>query len=158
MFRSIPTAEPAPVEFDSPPSEPVPLSVLALDLDATAIGWAAYLQGRGIQVTLDDIGRLSIARADAQQLFDEHRESEAQKARRRRLVEAKAVADDQLRRAQIWQGVPADRMPAGVAPAAELLSAARDSQPRRQTPLEEALSNRGDELTFHSLAPAADEL
>jgi hypothetical protein len=39
---------------------------------------------------------------------------EERAARHRKLLEAQAVADDQLRRAQIWQDMSADQMPPGV--------------------------------------------
>jgi hypothetical protein len=132
-------------------TDSIPLSQLSLDLPEPVGGWAAYLKGRGIDVVTDDIGRASIARADARQLLNEYRSGEAEKARRRKLAEAQAVADDQLRRAQIWQGVPADHMPPGVPPAAAMLQTARDAQPKRTTPLEEALANSGT-LTYHALS------
>ena len=74
MFRTAPATEPTRDVVDSPPADPIPLSVISLDLDTPAIGWTAYLTGRGIEVVTDDIGRPAIARADAKQLFDERRE------------------------------------------------------------------------------------
>jgi hypothetical protein len=148
MFRApVPVTEPAPVEV-APAVDLVPISHLALDLPEPVGGWAGYLKGRGIEVLTDDIGRPSIARADARQLFDEHRASEAEKARRRKLAEAQAVADDQLRRAQIWGGVPAEALPVGVSASSVMLQAARDAQPKRQSVLQHALANSG-EMVFH---------
>jgi hypothetical protein len=72
----------------------VPLSVLQLDLDTPAEGWPNFLAARDIEVTLDDIGRMAISRDAARQLLTEKREREAERARRRKLVEAQAVADD----------------------------------------------------------------
>ena len=48
------------------------------------------------------------------------------------------------------RGVPADRLPPDVLPAAAMLQAARDNEPRRRSVLEEALDNDGS-LTYHSL-------
>ena len=45
--------------------ELIPLSHLALDLDVPPEGWTVYLEGRGIAVVADDLGRLAIARSDA---------------------------------------------------------------------------------------------
>jgi hypothetical protein len=45
-------------------------------------------------------------------------------------------------------GVPADRVPDGVSPAAAMLQATRDAEPRRRSVLEEALANETD-LTYH---------
>jgi hypothetical protein len=40
-------------------------------------------------------------------------------------------------------GIPADRIPDGVAPASLMLAAAKDARPRRQSVLDHALSNEG---------------
>jgi hypothetical protein len=160
MFRNTATAEAGQIERRDPTwdhdADLVPLSHLSLDLPALVTGWAAYLTGRGIEVVADDIGRDAISRDDVRLLITEQREAEARHAAKREAVEREAIAQDQARRAQIWQGVPADRLPIGVAPAAVMLQASRDAQPRRTTPLQEALQNSG-ELTFHSLQAAADE-
>jgi hypothetical protein len=141
MFRSTgtDTAESAPDVNVA--ADVIPLSHLELDLVAPVEGWTVFLAARGVEVTLDDIGRMSIARVDARRLLTEKREREAEQARRRKLAEAQAVADDQIRRAQIWQGVPADHMPPGVAPAAVMLQASRDAQPKRTSVLQEALAD-----------------
>jgi hypothetical protein len=82
-------------------ASPVPLSVLELDLPAPAEGWHVYLAGRGVEVTLDDIGRAAISRADARQVFDERREAEARRREKAAELERQAVVRDQQRRAQI---------------------------------------------------------
>jgi len=155
MFRSTgtDTAESAPDVNVA--ADVIPLSHLELDLVAPVEGWTVFLAARGVEVTLDDIGRMSIARVDARRLLTEKREREAEQARRRKLAEAQAVADDQIRRAQIWQGVPADHMPPGVAPAAVMMQASRDAQPKRTSVLQEALAG-SETLTYHPL-PASDE-
>jgi hypothetical protein len=145
-------AEPA---SDVEPFEPlIAITTLALDLgEAPAEGWAAHLINRGVLVELDDIGRPAVSRDDARLLISERREAEERKARQRKLAEAKAVADDQLRRSQIWGGVPAEALPVGVSASSVMLQAARDAQPRRQSVLQHALGNSG-EMVFH---PIRDE-
>ena len=68
--------------------------------------------------------------------------------------EQRAIEADRLHRSQIWQGLPADSLPVGVAPAAAMLQAARDDQPKRQSPMEEAFS--GKSMTYHAW-PSEDE-
>ena len=148
MFRTAPVAEPAPVEVE--PADLIPLSHFALDHPQPVEGWSNFLGRRGITLRPDDIGRDSIRRSDAQMLLHEQRANQLRAAKLRQLAEAEAVEADQLRRAQIWQGVPADHMPPGVPPAAAMLQTARDAKPKRTTPLEEALSNSGT-LTYHPM-------
>jgi hypothetical protein len=69
-------------------------------------------------------------------------------ARQRAAAERHAAEHDEQRRAQLRGGVPADRIPDGVLPVMAMLQAAKDSAPRRRTPLEEALDNNGL-LTYH---------
>ena len=132
------------------------LSVLALDLAVPVEGWPLFLGARGIAIIPDDLRRDCVSRGDALRLLDEKREQELRQAALRRLAEQEAVEADERRRASIWQGVPADRLPVGAAPASVMLQAARDSQPRRQSVLQEALSN-SEGMTYHSLAPTSDE-
>lgn len=151
MFRT-PAAEPAPdVSTEATPEPLIPLSHLALDLPVPPEGWSNFLGRRGIMLRPDDIGRDSIRRSDAQVLLHEQRANELRAAKHRQLAEAEAVEADQLRRALIWKGVPADHMPPGVQPAAVMLQAHKDSQPRRQSVLQHALSNE-DALEFHPYA------
>jgi hypothetical protein len=132
----------------------IPVSNLALDLDEPAGGWVAYLKGRGIEVMTDDIGRPSIARADARQLLDEQREAEARKRAKLAENERRAIEDDRLRRAQIWRGVPVEALPVGVSAGDAMAAAARESLPKRQSQLEEALS--GESMVYHRL-PTSEE-
>jgi hypothetical protein len=150
MFRSTGTDTTASAPDVNVAADVIPLSHLELDLVAPVEGWTVFLAARGVEVTLDDIGRMSIARVDARRLLTEKREREAEQARRRKLAEAQAVADDQIRRAQIWQGVPADHMPPGVAPAAVMLQASRDAQPKRTSVLQEALAD-SETLTLYRM-------
>jgi hypothetical protein len=64
MFRSTgtDTAESAPDVNVA--ADVIPLSVLQLDLDAPVEGWLVHLNAKGVEVTLDDLGRMSIARVD----------------------------------------------------------------------------------------------
>jgi hypothetical protein len=156
MFRtSTPAAEPAP-DVVAPADDGIPISLLALDLgEAPAEGWAAHLINRGVVVELDDIGRPAVSRGDARLLIIERREAEERKARQRKLAEAQAVADDQLRRSQIWGGVPAEALPVGVSASRVMLQAARDAQPKRQSVLQHALANSG-EMVFHPIRDEGD--
>lgn len=150
MFRTAPVVEPAP-DVMVPAEPPVPLSHLELDLPAPVEGWAVFLAGRGVEVTLDDIGRMSVSRGDARQLLIEQREAEARKREVLERSEQQAIEADRVRRASIWGGVPATAFPDGVSAASVMLTAAQDARPRRQSPLQHALANSG-ELVFHSLA------
>ena len=67
-----------------------------------------------------------------------------------------AIEADRVRRASIWGGIPADHLPPGVAPAAVMLQADRDAQPRRQSVLQHALANTG-EMVFHPIRGDEDE-
>jgi hypothetical protein len=154
MFRTAPAAAlDALAERETiEPPQLIPLSVLSLDLSVPVEGWPSFLAARGIEVTLDDIGRMAISRDAARQLLTEKREREAERARRRKLVEAQAVADDQLRRSRIWGGAPAVE---GVSAAALMLQADKDAQPKRRSVLQEALAG-SETLTYHPL-PTSDE-
>ena len=110
------------------PTEPVPLSVLELDLPAPTTGWLIELDRRNIEIVLDDLGRTSIARADAKMLLDEQRENER---RQREAAEARdraAVEADKAWRSQLSRGVSWLDMPPGVAPAAAMLAVDEDSR------------------------------
>ena len=154
MFRTAPVVEPAP-DVMVPAEAPVPLSHLELDLPAPVDGWAAFLAARNIEITLDEIGRMSISRDDARLLIAEHREAEVRRRENAAELERQAVELDQQRRAQIWRGVPAALLPADVHPATVMLQAVQDARPRRQSMLQEALA--GESLTFHSFGPVPDE-
>jgi hypothetical protein len=117
MFKTAPVVEPAVDTIVT--AEPlVPLSVLSLDLESPAEGWRVYLSSRDIAVVVDDIGRLSISRDNARQLFTERRESEVRQAAKREAMERDAIQRDQQFRSQLWGGVPADHLPVGATPPA----------------------------------------
>jgi len=156
MFRA--AAASAPVE-EVAPSSLVPLSVLRLEMDPGG-DWLPYLAERDVPVLTDAVGRDSVLSSDARMLLAEYREMVAAErkaaARRHERLEREAEERDRERRAQIWQGVPAASFPDGVSATSVLLQAVRDSRPKRESVLQEALSNSGG-FTYHSLAPAGDE-
>jgi hypothetical protein len=156
MFRSAPVAEPPHDEVISTvDKEPVPLSVLALDLaEPPAGGWTAYISSRGIPIVEDHIGRPAISSADAKQLLDEKHESEARRQEAIQRNEQRAIAAYEQQRASIWTGLPADSLPVGVTAGSAMAQAALDAQPKRQSPMEEALS--GESMTYHAW-PNEDE-
>jgi hypothetical protein len=139
-----------------PAGEPVPLSHLELDLPAPAQGWAAYLAEMGIQLQVDDIGRLSLARVDAKQLFAERAAAE-QKAREVAAEnERAAIEKDRQFRAALNPGIPwwhFDGASYGQAVAA--VEAAQ--QPQRVPTAGEWLFNQTDTMVFHSLEGQEDE-
>jgi hypothetical protein len=104
---------------------------------------AAQLDG---EVVLDDLGRRCVSRETARRLFAERAEAE------RRQREAQQRHEEELAEQAANNsprgGVPADRIPDGVSPAAAMLQAALDAEPRRRSVLEEALAN-SDSLTYH---------
>jgi hypothetical protein len=127
----------------------IPLSILELDLaEAPRSGWAAYLAGQGISIEFDDVGRRAISRGDAKKLLDQQRQAEIRRQDQLARLEQQAVEADELRRAQIWKGVPADSLPVGVSASDAIVAAAKDAQPKRVTPFQEALA--GESLTYHT--------
>jgi hypothetical protein len=61
----------------------------------------------------------------------------------REAAERQAIEADRLRRAQLWPGVPAAMIADGLIAANAMLAAAHDVRPRRQLPLQHALSQLG---------------
>jgi hypothetical protein len=153
MFRS--TGAPLPLEVVEVPADLIPISHLELDLPTPVETWNVYPAARDIEVTLDDIGRMSISRDDARMLLGEKREREAKCRAKAAEAERAAIEADQLRRSQLWGGIPADHMPPGVAPAAVMLQVSRDARPKRTSVLQEALAG-SETLTYHPL-PKSDE-
>jgi hypothetical protein len=156
MFHSKPVADPPTDHVDVEPlAELIALSHLQLDLPAPGEGWPVHLARRGVEITLDDLGRASIARADARRLFSERREAEARSREKAAERERQAVEADQRFRAQLGVGVPASAF-AGMTYAEAVAAAELDSQvyrPRASV-VEDLLSNDGG-LTFHPISPAA---
>jgi bifunctional ADP-heptose synthase (sugar kinase/adenylyltransferase) len=116
MFKTAAAAEPITDVMD--PADTVPLSVLALDLDApSAGGWHAYLASRGIAVLVDDVGRDSITKADARRLFDERREHEIRRRQIAARQEQAALEADRAFRAGLPKGLHWTDIPVGVSAA-----------------------------------------
>jgi hypothetical protein len=134
-----------------PEAEPVPLSELTLDLPAPPAGWAFELERRGIPIVLDDIGRPSITRDAARDLFAEHRSQEEAAARRREEIEQRAIEADQRFRASLPAGIPAGAVPEGIS--AGQLMMLSDPMPgsRRESVLEHSLANPDGGLIFHPI-------
>jgi hypothetical protein len=151
MFRSPTAPDPLPLKVvEVPAADLIPLSHLGLDLDVPAIGWVAYLNNVGVEILTDDVGRPAISRVDARMLISEHHANEVRKAELRAAAEKRAVEADRQLRAQMPAGV---RVPDGMTYAEAAMAAELDAlsyQPRRRSPLEDALDNGG--MTFHSLA------
>jgi hypothetical protein len=103
----------------------------------------------GDAVVLDSVGRRCVTRATAQQLFSSRADAERRQreAHRRPRVELAEHAALYVHR----PGVPADRIPDDVTPAAAMLQAAKDAEPRRQSVLEHALTNEGA-IVYHPIA------
>jgi hypothetical protein len=140
---AVPVSEPVEVDRD----ELIPLSHLSLDLPTPPEGWPVYLGRRGVSFTSDDLGRDSVSRGDAKRLLDEARADELRRRAQREVAEQAAVEADQLRRARIWQGVPASAIPEGVSAGDAMAQAAKDGVPRRRSMVEEAFEGSG--TTFH---------
>jgi hypothetical protein len=127
-----------------PPGEPIPLSILSLDLDEPGNGWAACLAAKGISTVLDDLGRLCVARADARMLFRERAEAVA------RAREITARRDAQLEGQRVvFRGIPADEIPAGMTAAEAMMAGDPDLRPRRKSAVAEFLD--GDSMVMHSI-------
>lgn len=147
MRHTAPVVEPAPVVV---PDDPVPLSHLSLDVEEPSLGWPAYLNNRGIPIVLDRIGRSAVSAADAKQLLEEKREREVQVRALHAQQERQFIEADKRFRAQLSPGLPWYALPDGVSPAQAWAAAEKDSQPRRQSVLEHALTNSG-QLEYHPL-------
>ena len=99
-------------------------------------------------VVVDDLGRQCVTHDSARALFAER--AEAERRQREAQQRREAGLAEQAANNRPRGGVPADRIPDGVLPAAAMLQAARDAEPRRRSGLEEALDNETD-LTYHPL-------
>jgi hypothetical protein len=134
-----------------PPGEPIPLSVLELDLPAPTIGWAAGLAEKGISTVLDDLGRLCVSRSDARRLFEEHRETESRRREVLERQEALAVEQDRAFRAALPKGLAWYELPDGVSFAQAAAAAEAEAHPRRTPSPGEWLFGETDTMVFHSL-------
>ena len=129
MFRNTASAETGEIDVIDV-ADLIPLSHLALDLDPPAVGWAAYLTGRGIEIVHDDIGRKAISRGDAKRLFDERRDNEARAREVMARQERAAVQKDEQFRAALPRGLAWHQVPMGLTPAQAMAA----SDPDRDKP------------------------
>jgi hypothetical protein len=155
MFRNtIPAADvPVDAPIDAHIDVTIPVSHIGLELPEPVGGWAVYLTGRGIPILADDIGRPSISRADAKQLFAEQAEHERRVREVAKQQEEAAIAADRAFRAALPKGTPWYAFD-GVSPAEAWAAAELAEAPRRRSPLEEALD--GESMVYRRL-PATDE-
>jgi hypothetical protein len=87
-------------------------------------------------VVVDDFGRQCVTHDTARTLFAERAEA---KRRQREVQDRNEAQLHAMATANIpRRGVPADRLPPDVLPAAAMLQAARDNEPRRRSVLVEA--------------------
>ena len=70
-----------------------------------------------------------------------------------RVQEPLAVEAWEEQKANIWAGLPIDRVPAGMTPSQVMLSAAAADTPRRRNPVQAALD--GESMSYHSYMPDA---
>jgi hypothetical protein len=123
--------------------QPVLLVELERDLGAPPLGWAAELDGRGVVVVADDLGRAAIDRSTARAIYAEAREQQEAAARKRQLIEQRLIAADEARRRAIPRGVPVDPLLLGVTPAELLMAADPDLPGRRRSVAQDALERGG---------------
>jgi hypothetical protein len=106
---------------------------------------------------LDDLGRASIPRAAARELFEARRAAEQ---RAREIAEANeqaAVERDRQWRAALPKGAAWYDVPPGVHPATALLQQAKDAEPRRTPSQVQWLFGEADTMVYHEL-PAEDDV
>jgi hypothetical protein len=159
MFRRDPAAtEVGEIERGDPTwdhlADLVPVSHLKLDLPDQG-DWHAYLTSRNIEIVPDAGGRASITAGACRMLIAEERQREQLRREKAAEAEKALVEADQLRRSQIWGGIPADQLPVGATPSSVMLAAAQADRPRRQSVLQHALSNSG-EIEFHPIRDEGD--
>jgi hypothetical protein len=138
-----------------PAGEPIPLSILELDLPAPTIGWAAGLAEKGIGTVLDDLGRLCVSRANARRLFEEKRAAEEHAREVRARNERAAVEADRVRRASMPKGLAWHEVPIGLTPAEAMVAGDPDRDKRRKNPV--AAMFDGDSMVVHSIHDDGDE-
>ena len=136
-------------------NELIPLSILELDLPAPGNGWAAGLAEHGIAIVLDDLGRASIPRAAARELFEARRAAEAKAREIAEATERQVVEADRQFRAGLPRGAAWWEIPDGVHPATAMLQQAKDAEPRRTPSQVEWLFGEADTMVYHEF-PAED--
>jgi hypothetical protein len=162
MFRnSAPVAEPAEIEqglHDRVNADPIPLSHLALDLDAAPVeGWIPFLAAKGVALLFDDLGRRAISRDDARKLLEQQRLNEIRRQDAAARFEQQAIEADRQRLASLPKGIPWYEMPPGVLPVEAMTQAAKDARPRRTPSHGEWLFSDPDEITGGSFNGEAED-
>jgi hypothetical protein len=150
MFRSTPVDVATAHDVVVPEEDVIALSVLQLDLPQPPEGWAVFLGRRGVAIVPDSLGRDAIGHDAARRLLAERRADELRRVRHLAVAEAEAVEADRVKFQQIWKGLSVDDLPVGVTAGDAMLQAARDSLPKRQSVLEESLSN-SPEMSYHPI-------
>jgi hypothetical protein len=135
----------------------VPLSHLELDLPTPVEGWVGFLAARDIEVTLDDIGRLAVTRADAKRLLTEKREAEGRAREMAAARDRVAIEQDQRWRASLPHGVSASAIPAGSTFAEAALSVELDSVAYQPSTLAEDFFSRDEAIVYHAFPAQPDE-
>ena len=108
-----------------------------------------------LKVVADDLGRPAISRASARTLIAERAADEVRRREVAARLEREAIARDEERKANVWAGLPKDRIPVGMTATEAMLQAAAADRPmRRKSMLEESLD--GKSMTFHSLQSMPD--
>jgi hypothetical protein len=121
--------------------EPIPLTVLALDLPA--------LDRRDLTIVTDDVGRECVARDVAQALLAEHRAAEDRWRQQQAEIEQRVIEKAQAYMAAIPKGVPLDAVPEGVSPGAWLmLNDPERQRSKRQSVLEHSLANPSGSIVY----------
>jgi hypothetical protein len=132
-----------------PAGEPIPLSVLALDLPSPVEGWPAFLAGHGISIAFDDLGRRCISRADAKRLLDVQRQDEIRRQDLMARNEAEAVEKDRQRRAALPKGLAWHEVPVGMTPAEAMVAGDPGVGPRRKSAAASFLD--GEAMVMHPI-------
>ena len=111
--------------------ELIPLSILALDLPGR--DFVAELRSRGVEITVDDLGRAAVSRSVARQLIQEHNEAQTQAAERAKAAAAELDRQSEEMRRAIPRGIEWWKLE-GTHPAEAMLMAAKAAEPHSSVP------------------------
>ena len=107
----------------------IPISHLALELPGR--DFVTELRNRGVEITVDDVGRPSISRAVVRQLIQEQRETES---RAKEMNEQRFAQLEGERLARLPKGLPWYEVPAGMSAAEAMVAAGGDDRRPRTVP------------------------
>ena len=102
-----------------------------------------------------NIGRQAIARSDAKKLFTEQAANEVRKAQMRAAAEQRAIEQDQQYRRQLYAGIPAGLIPAGLTLPLQCWTAAQAAASASGEPVGGGIVQRG--AVFHSFGGVSEE-